>query len=162
MSSQCVCRLISHASDPWRAEFHLSLCKGSRSWSVPLASCPHVRSSSVDYNQCQSSPSLPTLLLWHAAPDSLHLTPTWSSVTFHISICRSTSHLGSFQSAVMQSGPAVNVKKVTKQYISAILCELPWNSWDIVLAVTFLGTPGFGILKKTNKFNKNRQNTRII
>lgn len=96
MSSQCVCRLISHVSDPWRAEFHLSLCKGSRSWSVPLASCPHVRSSSVDYNQCQSSPSLPTLLLCHAAPDSLHLTPTWSSVTFHISICRSTSHLGSF------------------------------------------------------------------
>ena len=77
-------------------KFHLSLGKGSRSWPVPLASCPHVRSSSEDCNQCQSSPSLPTSLLCHAAPVLLHLTPTWSFVTCHVCICRNTSHLGSF------------------------------------------------------------------
>ena len=96
MSSQRVYRLISHVSDPWGVMFHLSLGKGSRSWPVPLASCPHVRSSSVDYNQYQSSPSLPTSLLCHAVSMSLHLKPTWSSVACYVSMCHSTSLLSSF------------------------------------------------------------------
>ena len=56
--------------------------------------------------------------------------------------------------ATIMKKPSLLLKNVTEQYGAVILCGLPWNPWDIVLAVMFLGTPGFGILKRTNNLTK--------
>ena len=61
--------------------------------------------------------------------------------------------------ATIMKKPSLLHNNVTGKYRSAILCELRWNPWDIVLAVMFLGTFGFDILKRTNNLIKSTKYT---